>query len=44
MLTRSDYQVTPESGQRPEHVRSALTTDLNPELLKVTPFHGHFSA
>ncbi|MBD2821919.1 hypothetical protein [Xenorhabdus szentirmaii] len=36
MFKRSDYQVTPLSGQRPEHVRPAFTTHLNPELLSDT--------
>ncbi|WP_338803789.1 hypothetical protein WDV76_17690 [Xenorhabdus griffiniae] len=30
--------------QRPEHVRSGFTTGLNPALLKVTRYYGHFSA
>ncbi|MDC9616236.1 hypothetical protein PSI19_20745 [Xenorhabdus khoisanae] len=30
--------------QRPEHVRSAFTTDLNHALLDVTHCYGHFSA
>ncbi|WP_269763713.1 hypothetical protein [Xenorhabdus bovienii] len=28
--------MTPQSGQRPEHVRSGFTTDLNPALLSET--------
>ncbi|WP_338803381.1 hypothetical protein WDV76_14560 [Xenorhabdus griffiniae] len=44
MFERSDNQVTPPGDQRPEHVRSAFTTDLNPALLKVTAFHRHFLA
>ncbi|WP_155271957.1 hypothetical protein [Xenorhabdus bovienii] len=36
MLTRSVYPVTPPGGQRPEHVRSGFTTDLNPALLSET--------
>ncbi|WP_187655621.1 hypothetical protein [Xenorhabdus sp. PB62.4] len=36
MLKRSDYQVTPQSGQRPEHVEPDSTADLNPALLSET--------
>ncbi|WP_167386013.1 hypothetical protein [Xenorhabdus miraniensis] len=36
MLKRSDYQVTPQGGQRPEHVQSGFTTNLNPALLSET--------
>ncbi|CDM88681.1 hypothetical protein [Xenorhabdus bovienii] len=32
MLKRSDYQVTPPGGQRPEHVQTGFTTDLIHEL------------
>ncbi|MGJ0580538.1 hypothetical protein ACR71G_21410 [Xenorhabdus bovienii] len=32
MLKRSDYQVTPPGGQRPEHVRPVFTTHLIHEL------------
>ncbi|QTL39040.1 hypothetical protein HGO23_14410 [Xenorhabdus budapestensis] len=42
MLKRSDYQVTPLDGQRPEHIRSGFTTDLNYALLKVTRYFRHF--
>ncbi|WP_187655664.1 hypothetical protein [Xenorhabdus sp. PB62.4] len=42
MLKRSDYQVTPPGGQRPERVWSGFTIDLNHELLKVTRYFGHF--
>ncbi|WP_323866974.1 hypothetical protein [Xenorhabdus szentirmaii] len=43
MFKRSDYQVTPLSGQRPEHIRPAFTTHLIPVLLKVTRCYGPFS-
>ncbi|WP_167450538.1 hypothetical protein [Xenorhabdus ehlersii] len=36
MLKRSVYQVTPQSGQRPEHVEPDFTADLNPALLSET--------
>ncbi|WP_323860682.1 hypothetical protein [Xenorhabdus szentirmaii] len=43
MYELRDYQVTPLSGQRPEHVQTAFTTHLIPELLKVTRCYGPFS-
>ncbi|MBD2812478.1 hypothetical protein ID853_16705 [Xenorhabdus sp. Vera] len=43
MHERSDYQVTPPGGKRPEHNQTGFSTDLNPVLLGDSAFTGTFS-